>query len=99
MLILRISCRISIGTAGRPGRRLDFQREYVRKLARRQRKTVSGRTMASVLRAFGNCRQIQPSTSLSIDESMGRFGLKRCSTLICCRRARTSASRLARDRN
>ena len=99
MLNSRINCRISVDTAGRPGRRRDFQRQYSRKPARCQRKTLSGRMIASASQAFGNHRQIQPSTNLSSDQSVGRFGLRRCSTLICCRRASTSPSRLARDRN
>jgi hypothetical protein len=41
-------------TAGRPGRRLDFQRQYDRKPLRCQRITVSGRMMASASQVFGN---------------------------------------------
>jgi hypothetical protein len=59
----------------------------------------SSQTIANASQAFGNHRQIQSSTSLSIEDSLGRFGLRRCRTLTCCRRARISASRLARDRN
>src|SRR5436190_22832988 len=74
-LISRINWRISIDTAGRPGRRLDFQRQYDRKPARCQRSTVSGWMMASASRALGNNRQTQPRTSLSAAENTGRPAL------------------------
>jgi hypothetical protein len=47
MLISRISRRISNGTAGRPLRGRDFQRQYNLKPARCQRITVSGFTIVS----------------------------------------------------
>ena len=98
-LISRINRRTSIGTLGRPGRRLDFQRQYDRKPARCHRSTVSGRTMVSASRAFGNSRQTQPRTSLSAARNGNRAGWPRRSTMICCRSTRTSASSAARDRN
>jgi hypothetical protein len=58
MLISRISRRISNGTAGRPQRCLDFQRQYDLKPARCQRITVSGRTIASASYILGNTRQV-----------------------------------------
>ena len=99
MLISRINCRISVGTAGRPGPRLDFQRQNNRKPARCHRTTVSGRTMASASRAFGNRRQTQPRINLSTAKNDIRFGLPRRNTMICCLSTRTSASSAARDRN
>ncbi|MGB9001539.1 MAG: hypothetical protein WCC43_20880, partial [Pseudolabrys sp.] len=69
MLISRINWRSSSDTAGRPGRRLDFQRQYDRKPARCQRITVSGRMMASASQVFGNNPQTQPITNLSLAEN------------------------------
>ena len=99
MLISRINWRISSDTAGRPGRRLDFQRQYDRKPARCQRITVSGRMMASASQVFGNNPQTQPRTNLSLAENGNRPTLPRRSTMICCRSTRISASSVARDRN
>jgi hypothetical protein len=99
MLISRINCRISVGTAGRPRPRLDFQRQNNRKPARCHRTTVSGRTMASASRAFGNRRQTQPRTILSTARNGTRLGLPRRSTMICCRSTRISASNDARGQN
>ena len=99
MLISRTNCRISVGTAGRPKRRLDFKRQNNRKPARCQRTTVSGRTMASASWAFGNRRQAQLRTNLSTAKNGIRFGLPRRKTMICCLSTRTSASSAARDRN
>jgi hypothetical protein len=98
MLISRINWRISSDTAGRPGRRLDFQRQYDRKPARCQRITVSGRMMASASQVFGNNPQTQPRTNLSLAENGNRPTLPRRSTMICCRSTRISASSVARDR-
>ena len=81
-LIARISSRTSAETAGRPGRRLDFQRQYDRKPARCQRRTVSGRTTASASRAFGNSQQTHPSNSLSMPDIFGRLGLPRRDDLL-----------------
>ena len=99
MLISRINCWISVGTAGRPRRRLDFQRQNKRKPARCHRTTVSGRTMASASRAFGNRWQAQRRTTLSTAKNGIRFGLPRRNTMICCSSTKTSASSAARDRN
>jgi hypothetical protein len=63
-----------------------------RKPARCQRKTVSGRRIVSALRTFGNNWQSQPSTNLSAALNIGRDGLPRRSTMICCRSTRSSAS-------
>jgi hypothetical protein len=84
---------------GRPGRWLDFQRQYDRKPARCQRITVSGRMMASASRVFGNNPQTQPRTNLSLAENGNRPTLPRRSTMICCRSTRISAFSVARDRN
>src|SRR4029453_18505976 len=97
-LISRIICRISAGTAGRPRRRLDFQRQNNRKPARCHRTTVSGRTLASASQAFGNRWQTQPRTTLSTVKNDSRLGLPRRSTMICCRKTRISASNAARGR-
>jgi hypothetical protein len=99
MLMSRINRRISSDTAGRPGRHLDFQRQYDRKPARCQRITVSGRMMASAAQAFGNNPQTQPRTNLSLAENGNRPTLPRRSTMICCRSTRTSTSSAVRDRN
>ncbi len=99
ILICRISSRISDGTAGRPTRRLDFQRQNKRKPARCHLTTVSGRTMASASRAFGNRWQTQPRTTLSTVRNDNRLGLPRRSTTTCCRNTRISASNAARDRS
>ena len=97
-LMSRISWRISADSAGRPGRRLDFQRQYDRKPARCQRNAVSGRMMASASRVFGN-PQTQPRTNLSLAENGNRPTLSRRSTMICCRSTKISASSAPRDRN
>ena len=96
MLISRINCWISGGTPGRPRRRLDFQRQNNRKPVRCHRTTVSGRTMASAPRAFGNRWQTQPRTTLSTAKNGTRLGLPRRSTMICCHNTRISASNAAR---
>jgi hypothetical protein len=67
--------------------------------ARCQRTTVSGRTMASASRVFGNSWQTQPRTILSTANNGTRLGLPRRSTIICCRSTRISASTAARGRN
>ena len=95
MLISRITCRISAGTAGRPRRRLDFQRQNNRKPARCHLTTVSGRTMASASRVFGNSWQTQPRTALSTVRNDSRLGLPRRSTMISCRNTRISARKAA----
>ena len=69
------------------------------KPARCQRTTVSGRTMASAARVFGNSWQTQPRTILSTTRNGTRLGLPRRSTMICCRNTRISASNAARSRN
>src|SRR5258706_11688996 len=56
MLISWISWRMSVGTVGRPPRRLDFQRQYALKPARCQRMIVSGLTIANASQALGNSR-------------------------------------------
>src|SRR6476659_5574798 len=88
MLISRISRRISNGTAGRPQRCLDFQRQYDLKPARCQRITVSGRTIASASYILGNSRQTPPNISLSIEMKGGLLGRVRRNTLICCLKIR-----------
>ncbi len=99
MLICRIRRRISNDMVGRPGRHLDFQRQYNRNPARCQRMTVSGLTIARALYAFGNDRQAVANTSLSIVPKRSLFGALRRSTLICCLNTSSSATRAARDRN
>ena len=56
MLISWISLRMSVGTVGRPPRRLDFQRQYALKTARCQRMIVSGLTITNASQALGNSR-------------------------------------------
>jgi hypothetical protein len=97
-LISRISCRISVGTAGRPRRRLDFQRQNNRKPARCHRRTVAGLTMARATLTFGRSRQAQPRMILSTVRNDSRLGLPRRSTMICCRNTRISACNAARGR-
>jgi hypothetical protein len=99
MLISRISRRISNGTAGRPQRCLDFQRQYDLKPARCQRITVSGRTIASASYILGHSRQTPPNINLSIEMKGGLLGRVRRSTLICCLKTRISASSATRDRS
>jgi hypothetical protein len=60
---------------------------------------VSGRTIASASRAFGNSWQTQPRTILSTTENGTRPGVPRRSTTICCRNTKISASSAARGRN
>ena len=60
---------------------------------------VSGRTIASASRDFGNNWQSQPRTILSTARNGTRLGLPRRSTMICCRNTRISASNAARGRN
>ena len=90
---------MSNGTAGRPQRCLDFQRQYDLKPARCQRITVSGRTIASASYILGNSRQTPPNISLSIEMKGGLLGRVRRSTLICCLKTRISASSATRDRS
>jgi hypothetical protein len=97
--ISRINCRVSVGTAGRPRRLLDFQRQNNRKPARCHRITVSGLTMVSATWALGRSRQAQPRMILSTVRNDSRPGLPRRNTMICCLSTRTSASSAARDRN
>ena len=99
MLISGINLRISTDTAGRPGQPLDFQRQYDRKPARCQRNTVSGRTIASAFRAFGNSWKTQPSNHLFVAEKGNRVDLPRRNTMICWRSTNSSASSADRDRN
>jgi hypothetical protein len=74
MLISRISRRISNGTAGRPQRCLDFQRQYDLKPARCQRITVSGRTIASASYNLGK-QAADTSQYQSVNRDEGRpFG-------------------------
>src|ERR1700733_15848605 len=98
-LIWRISWRISTVTAGRPQRCFDFHRQYDLNPARRQRITVSGRTIASAPYILGNSRQMPPNINLSIETNRSLLGLARRSTLICCLSTRISASSATRDRN
>ena len=96
--VCRIKRRISAGTAGQPGRDLDFQRQNNRKPARCHRTTVSGRTMASASQALGNSWQTQPRTTLLTVKNDSRLGLPRHSTMTCCRNTTISASNAMRGR-
>jgi hypothetical protein len=82
-----------------PHRGLNFQSQYRRKPARCHRTKVSGRTMASASRAFRNNWQTQPRTIMSTAKNGTRLGLPRCSTMICYRNTRISASTATRGRN
>src|ERR1700722_10528439 len=56
---------------------------------------VSGRTIATTSRTDGNQRQSQTNRKRSVLLRCGRFGVRRRSTLTCCRRTRFSASSVA----
>src|SRR5215831_15141772 len=89
-LILRISCRISLDTGGRPGwpRRI-FQVQNNRKPLRCQPMTVSGLTMTNEDRQSLQASHNQAQKSRSADVTLGRFTERR-STASWCRRARFS---------
>src|SRR4029078_3354028 len=89
MLISRITRRISSGTAGRPRRRLDFQRQDDLKPARCQRITVSGRTIASASHILGNSRQ--PPPNRTFPGSLKRHLLRRDSCRKDCHSLRNRA--------
>src|ERR1700739_505046 len=80
---------------GLPTRLRDRQRQYTRNPARCQRMMVSGLTIATTSRTDGNQRESQTNRKRSILLRCGRFGVRRRSTLSCCRRTRFSASSVA----
>src|ERR1700733_5235931 len=90
-----MSVRSSAETFGLPTRLRDRQRQYVRNPARCQRMMVSGLTIATTSRTDGNQRQSQTNRKRSVLLRCGRFGVRRRSTLTCCRRTRFSASSVA----
>src|ERR1700731_3087593 len=90
-----MSVRSSAKTFGLPTRLRDRQRQYVRNPARCQRMMVSGLTIATTSRTDGNQRQSQTNRKRSVLLRCGRFGVRRRSTLTCCRRTRFSASSVA----
>src|ERR1700726_3678613 len=57
--------------------------------------TVSGLTIATTSRTDGNQRQSQTNRKRSVLLRCGRFGVRRRSTLTCCRRTTFSASSVA----
>jgi hypothetical protein len=63
----QISWRISTVTGARQQRGFDFHRQYDLNPARRQRITVSGRTIASAPYILGNSQQTPPNINLSIE--------------------------------
>src|SRR5260370_4500097 len=94
-LISPMSVRSSAETFGLPTRLRDRQRQYARNPARCQRMMVSGLTIATTSRTDGNQRKSQTNRKRSILLRCGRFGVRRRSTLTCCRRTRFSASSVA----
>src|SRR6201998_3038166 len=94
-LIAPMSVRSSAETFGLQTRLRDRQRQYARNPARCQRMTVSGRTIATTARRDRNQRQSQTNTKRSVLSRCGRFGVRRRSTLTCCRKTRFSASSVA----
>jgi hypothetical protein len=99
MLISRISLRISGATVGRPPQRPDFQLQYDQNPARCHFMTVFGLTIARALRTVGAKRYNPTKIKRSAIPEVCLFGEFRRSTLIRCRRTRTSAANEARDRN
>src|SRR6202163_1543488 len=94
-LISQMSVRSSAETFGLPTRLRDRQRQYARNPARCQRMMVSGLTIATTSRTDGNQRKSQTNRKRSVLLRCGRFGVRRRSTLSCCRRTRFSASSVA----
>src|SRR6202022_85581 len=94
-LISPMSVRSSAETFGLPTRLRDRQRQYARNPARCQRMMVSGLTIATTSRTDGNQRKSQTNRKRSVLLRCGRFGVRRRSTLTCCRRTRFSASSVA----
>src|ERR1700738_340317 len=90
-----MSVRSSAETFGLPTRLRDRQRQYARNPARCQRMMVSGLTIAITSRTDGNQRYSQTNRKRSVLLRCGRFGVRRRSTLTCCRRTRFSASSVA----
>jgi len=82
MLISRMSLRISGGTAGRPPRRLDFQRQYDLKPAPCHFMTVSGFTIASAFRTVGANRYSPAKIKRSLALNVCLLGECRLSMLI-----------------
>src|ERR1700730_6711518 len=99
ILISRISLRISGGTVGRPLPRREFHLQYDLNPARCHFMTVSGFTIARALRTVGAKRYNPTKIKRSAVLKVCLFGEFRRSTLIWCRRTRTSAANEARDRN
>src|ERR1700740_2027401 len=90
-----MSVRSSAETFGLPTRLRDRQRQYARNPARCQRMMVSGLTIATTSRTDGNQRKSQTNRKRSVLLRCGRFGVRRRSTLTCCRKTRFSASSVA----
>jgi len=98
-LIVRIRSRMSAGTAGRPTRRCDLQRQYRRKPLRCQRTSVAGLKTTAASSKEGNSRYSQTKITRSAERSLSLAGADRCSTTSCWRRNAISASRAACDLN
>ena len=94
-LISPISVRSSAEIFGLPTWLRDLKRQYARNPARCQRMIVSGLTIAIAPRTEGNQRESQTNRKRSVLLRCGRLGVRRRSTLICCRRTRFSASSVA----
>src|SRR5215468_8944900 len=65
---------MSSGAFGRPPHDRDFQRQYARKPARCQRRTVSGLRILSASSALGEKRKSPTNSSRSILPTATRFG-------------------------
>src|SRR6516162_719825 len=98
-LIVRIKSRLSAGTAGRPTRRRDLQRQDRRKPLRCQRTSVAGLKTTAASSKEGNSRYSQTKIKRSAERSLSLAGADRCSTTSCWRRNAISASRAACDLN
>jgi len=92
----RISARVSALTFGLPPDGRDFHFQNRRKPARCQRTTVSGFTITSTSDHRGQTcfTAVQNKRSKPCSAGRGRFRLK---TATCCRRARISSARSARQ--
>jgi len=96
-LMVRISARTSLGTAGRPGLPCrTFQAQNRRKLLRCQASTVSGLTMTGADRQLFQSWESHAQRSRSGGVSFGRF-TESCRRPSWCRSARFSRWSAARD--
>src|SRR5271168_5278550 len=97
MLISRINLRISGGAVGRPPRRLDFQRQYDLKPARRHCMTVCGFTIGNAFRTVGASRY--SSAKHQAVHGAERLPFGRMSSQYVKLMPENQAAKEARDRN